>query len=398
MKKRFKAKKLIIIALSATMVLSANGMIYAATNALPDGTIVTLDGKKYLVDLQGGKYSGWFLASDKEWYFFDEVGMTMKTGWHHDDKDGYWYYLNLSEGKMVTGWQKINGMEYFFQPVRDMGNYQFNNEKEKWLYSLNSKVPYGAMYVNTTTPDGSKVDSTGAKVSAETTTQTVNNNPLSEDIDTVKNGWISENGSWHYYEGGALAKNKWLNLDGKWYYVLSNGAMVSNTWKEIGGKTYYFGSDGTLYVNKLTPDGKKVDNNGNIIVDTYVNLTLKSGVYVDTNNAGYKWWKEHSKEILADSRIKGSTIDMEGQIREYYPDYPSDRWEVFTLEVEEGYWDITMDAGVGGYPQGGGDIELISKGVARLRYSFGGSHQIFDLKVIDEDIIEIDGDRYSKVD
>lgn len=219
-----------------------------------------MDSDKYLTDSKGEKYYGWF-KSNEDWFYFNESDKAMKIGWHNDDKDGYWYYLNLTSGKMETGWQTIDGKDYFFQPVIDMGNYYFSNEQAKWLYSLNSKVPYGAMYVNTTTPDGSKVDSTGVKIVAETATQTVNSNSSLE-TNTVKNGWISENGSWHYYENGKMAKNKWLDLDGKWYYVLSDGAMVSNTWKEIGGKAYYFGSDGSMYVNTTTPDGSKVDSNG----------------------------------------------------------------------------------------------------------------------------------------
>ncbi len=198
-------KKVLIISLSATMVCGVGSSAYASTPALPNGTITTQDGIRFLMDSKGEKYSGWFIDSKEDWYYFNESDKTMKTGWHHDDKDGYWYYLNLSDGKMVTGWQTIEGKEYFFQPVRDMGNYHFNNEQEKWLYSVNSKVPYGAMYVNTTTPDGIKVDSTGAKVIPETATQTVNNNS-SSNTEIVKNGWISENGSWHYYESGTLAK------------------------------------------------------------------------------------------------------------------------------------------------------------------------------------------------
>lgn len=255
------AKKVLITTLSASMVLPFGSAVYANTQALPNGTIVTENGVGYLKDSNGEKYSGWFFDSNDEWYYFNETNKAMKKGWHHDDKDGYWYYLNSSNGKMATGWQKIDGKEYFFQPVRDMGNYHFNNEQEKWLYSMNSKVPYGAMYVSTTTPDGFKVDGSGAKVAEETAAQSGNTN-ASSGTQTTKNGWVSENGSWHYYENGAMAKDKWLNVSGKWYYVVSDGSMVSGTWKEIGGKSYYFGTDGAMYADTTTPDGSKVDENG----------------------------------------------------------------------------------------------------------------------------------------
>ena len=96
------------------------------------------------------------------------------------------------------------------------------------------------------TPDGSKIDGSGAKVTGQ----------------TAKNGWVSENGNWHYYENGTMAKDKWLSVSGNWYYVVSDGSMISTTWKEIGGKSYYFGADGAMYVNTTTPDGSKVDENG----------------------------------------------------------------------------------------------------------------------------------------
>ena len=276
------AKKVLITTLSASMVLPFGSAVYANTQALPNGTIVTENGVGYLKDSNGEKYSGWFFDSNDEWYYFNETNKAMKKGWHHDDKDGYWYYLNSSNGKMATGWQKIDGKEYFFQPVRDMGNYHFNNEQEKWLYSMNSKVPYGAMYVSTTTPDGFKVDGSGAKVAEETAAQSGNTN-ASSGTQTTKNGWVSENGSWHYYENGAMAKDKWLNVSGKWYYVVSDGSMVTGTWREIGGKSYYFGTDGAMYANTTTPDGKQVDGNGNVVVESHKMYPSKStivGTYV----------------------------------------------------------------------------------------------------------------------
>ena len=109
---------------------------------------------------------------------------------------------------MADGWQTIDGKEYFFQPVRNMGNYFFNSEQEKWLYSLNSNVPYGAMYRSTVTPDGSMVDETGAKVTGSSQTA------------AVQNGWVTQNGKKYYFE---------------------NGIMISGGWKTIGGKSYYCG-------------------------------------------------------------------------------------------------------------------------------------------------------------
>ena len=225
--------------ITAAMTLAGSSLAFGAAQALPNGTIVNVGGVNYLTDPQGERYSGWFIDAGENWYYFNESDKTMKTGWHHDREDGYWYYLNPADGKMVDGWQTIDGKEYFFQPVRNMGNYFFNSEQEKWLYSLNSNVPYGAMYRSTVTPDGSTVDETGAKVTG------------GSQAAAVQNGWVTQNGKKYYFE---------------------NGIMVSGGWKTIGGKSYYFGSDGTLYVNTTTPDGVKVDGNG-AKVEISVSLT-----------------------------------------------------------------------------------------------------------------------------
>ena len=335
------AKKVLITTLSASMVLPFGSAVYANTQALPNGTIVTENGVGYLKDSNGEKYSGWFFDSNDEWYYFNETNKAMKKGWHHDDKDGYWYYLNSSNGKMATGWQKIDGKEYFFQPVRDMGNYHFNNEQEKWLYSMNSKVPYGAMYVSTTTPDGFKVDGSGAKVAEETAAQSGNTN-ASSGTQTTKNGWVSENGSWHYYENGTLAKNKWLNVSGKWYYVVSDGSMISNTWKEIGGKSYYFGADGAMYVNTTTPDGNKVDSNGvKVVASTnLVNVANFVGVFVPyygiTGNSGVKI------QSISGGRISGKAVTDDDAFSEFDVPLSGNKFTI-TYKIADIEWEDAKD-------------------------------------------------------
>ena len=242
---------------------------------------------------------------------------------------------------MATGWQKIDGKEYFFQPVRDMGNYHFNNEQEKWLYSMNSKVPYGAMYVSTTTPDGFKVDGSGAKVAEETAAQSGNTN-ASSGTQTTKNGWVSENGSWHYYENGAMAKDKWLNVSGKWYYVVSDGSMISNTWKEIGGKSYYFGADGAMYVNTTTPDGNKVDSNGvKVVASTnLVNVANFVGVFVPydgiTGNSGVKI------QSISGGRISGKAVTDDDAFSEFDVPLSGNKFTI-TYKIADIEWEDAKD-------------------------------------------------------
>lgn len=171
MLKKKLIKRLVVLLLWAVVVYAGGSSVYASTQEFPDGTITDQNGTKYLIGSRGEKYSGWFNDSKGDWYYFNESGQVMETGWHHDIQDGYWYYLNLSDGKMETGWQTIDGKEYFFQPERNMGNYHFDKEQEKWLYSGNHKTPYGGMYIDAETPDGNRVDSKGQVILKDITNE-----------------------------------------------------------------------------------------------------------------------------------------------------------------------------------------------------------------------------------
>lgn len=56
----------------------------------------------------------------------------------------------------------------------------------------------------------------------------------------------------------------WRQNETGWWYEEENGSYIKNDWKLINDKWYYFGEDGYLFTNRTTPDGYKVDNNGEI--------------------------------------------------------------------------------------------------------------------------------------
>ena len=81
-----------------------------------------------------------------EWYHFDEKGY-MQTGWF-TDTDGNRYYLHAvsdgTRGRMYTGWNLIDGVWYYFNPASDGTK--------------------GSLFMNRQTPDGYRVDASGAWV------------------------------------------------------------------------------------------------------------------------------------------------------------------------------------------------------------------------------------------
>ena len=257
------------------------------------------------------------------------------------------------------------------------------------------------MYVSTTTPDGSKVDSNGAKVTGQTTTQT-GNGGTSFSTQTVKNGWVSENGSWHYYENGTLAKNKWLNVSGKWYYVVSDGSMISNTWKEIGGKSYYFGADGAMYVNTTTPDGKKVNQLGVVIEEevkpTKINYanTLEGTFIPTAEYESYKWWTENGDTVINDERIKYygyNDYDRMAFAVTYYPELEDLYWTETSISNNE--FSTTAEQGFMGKFLISGSIIWKGNDIATLVYDRNSGSG--ELKVLDNNTIQINGDKLIRV-
>ena len=98
--------------------------------------VKTEAGYWYYLNASGAMlHDGWAKINDT-WYFFKNFG-GMAEGWVKDGNT--WYYLTPGSGKMVTGWNLINGKYYYFDAS-------------------------GAMLANTTTPDGYKVDASGAWV------------------------------------------------------------------------------------------------------------------------------------------------------------------------------------------------------------------------------------------
>ena len=83
------------------------------------------------------------------WYYFDGNGV-MTTNWQK--VSGAWYYMDNS-GAMQTDWKKISNAWYYFNADGVM-------QENRWVgdYYLGSS---GAMLMNTTTPDGYRVDASG---------------------------------------------------------------------------------------------------------------------------------------------------------------------------------------------------------------------------------------------
>ena len=112
--------------------------------------------------LSGGQW----VQDEKGWWYKRPDGSYPKNSWGYEAYNGksYWYYF-LDSGYMATGWVEVNGSKYYLFPNSDgwkgrmLTGWQWIDGNCYYLDSQGQNE--GALYRNTTTPDGFTVDSEG---------------------------------------------------------------------------------------------------------------------------------------------------------------------------------------------------------------------------------------------
>lgn len=131
-------------------------------------------------DYNTNQYFGgsWFKLSDGSWnYFRSGSTLPVKNDWVKDN--GHWFYLGTTGSLIENSWLKVNNSWFYAKA----GGYISENEwlylGNKWYYTqsggytaINQWLQINgkwycfdsncALYVNTTTPDGYRVDANGA--------------------------------------------------------------------------------------------------------------------------------------------------------------------------------------------------------------------------------------------
>ena len=112
--------------------------------------------------LSGGQW----IQDEKGWWYKRADGSYPKSTWGYEAYNGksYWYYF-LDSGYMATGWVDVNGSKYYLFPNSDgwkgrmLTGWQWIDGNCYYLDPQEQNE--GALYRNTTTPDGFTVDSEG---------------------------------------------------------------------------------------------------------------------------------------------------------------------------------------------------------------------------------------------
>ena len=108
---------------------------------------------------------------------------------------------------------------------------------------------------NTTTQSGSNSNISGSWVQSDSRWWFKHS-----DGSYTSNGWEKINGVWYRFDNYGWMQTGWVK-DGSWYYLQDSGAMKTG-WMKVSGKWYYAYSSGALAINTTTPDGYRVNYNG----------------------------------------------------------------------------------------------------------------------------------------
>lgn len=115
---------------------------------------LNLDGHWYRLDNTGAMQTGWVKVG-KAWYFMDENGVMDAATWLSDG--GKWYYFGADGAMYSNKWRCTKGVWYYLLGNGEMAKNCWIEDKGNWYY-LGAD---GGMLVDTTTPDGYRVDENG---------------------------------------------------------------------------------------------------------------------------------------------------------------------------------------------------------------------------------------------
>lgn len=288
----------------------------------------TIDGQTYYFDpdAQGKMVTGWLKLDGKD-YFLGADGKRC-TGWVDTDKGRYYlekdgaalygwhtdqegtYYLTQDSG-MVTGWLEENGKRYHFN---SSGLLQTG-----WL-----ALQEGQYYL----------DETGAAVigCVELSESTY----YFDETGVMQTGWLdTENGRLYFTEAGHMVRGfhetdvgncyfdadgilqtGWATIEGNAYYFEANGAMQTG-WVDVEENRYYFNDNGIMQTGWLELDGEQYylqeDGSmaiGEVKIDGVSNFFTSQGKYVIMVNPWHLMPEDYELNM---ETIEGYEFDVVGK-------------------------------------------------------------------------------------
>ncbi|WP_283684326.1 cell wall-binding protein [Clostridium perfringens] len=256
---------------------------------------------------------GWTKLND-DWFYFNDDS-SLKTKWQ--TIGGKTYYFNETTGAMATGQRKINydGEIYCFTSdgslLKGKGWFskydEYNNYRKVWCYIDES----GVLKTGYQTINGKDYyfDYDGKMVTGVVNIGGVIGEPNFYCFDNngalfKKEGWKKINEKWYYLNEDGSLVNGWKNSGSDWYYLNYHHGMVSGPTKVIDNKkldydVYYFEEDGRLtnrtgwinHINGEFSDWYYVENGG------------KAALGWNKINGTWYYFNSDAKMVTAPTRI-----------------------------------------------------------------------------------------------
>ncbi|MDK0750918.1 cell wall-binding protein [Clostridium perfringens] len=256
---------------------------------------------------------GWAKLND-DWFYFNDDS-SLKTKWQ--TIGGKTYYFNETTGAMATGQRKINydGEIYCFTSdgslLKGKGWFskydEYNNYRKVWCYIDES----GVLKTGYQTINGKDYyfDYDGKMVTGVVNIGGVIGEPNFYCFDNngalfKKEGWKKINEKWYYLNEDGSLVNGWKNSGSDWYYLNYHHGMVSGPTKVIDNKkldydVYYFEEDGRLtnrtgwinHINGEFSDWYYVENGG------------KAALGWNKINGTWYYFNSDAKMVTAPTRI-----------------------------------------------------------------------------------------------
>lgn len=183
---------------------------------------------------------GWSVRSGRNVYFLDGHRV---TGWQQIE--GQQYYFD-PDGYLCTGWQEIDGNRYYFDDSGIMVT--------GWLLDAHYFHPDGRLATGWLELDGKRyyLGDDGRRKAGIVDVD--GEQYLLNEQGYVHCGWAEVFGSRYYGDEQGHPLFGRQEIDGVQYHFDESGAALTG-WQKIDGFTYYFYSDGAAARGRLTIDG-----------------------------------------------------------------------------------------------------------------------------------------------
>lgn len=201
-----------------------------------------------------GSQKGWILDNS---YYLDENGV-MLSGWQNIDGDDY--FFNASGYKLRNCWIGNNYLLEDGKMAKDqwIGDY-YVDENGLWVPSLH-------LY-EWKTVDGKKKCYSN-KTHSFVTNQLIQINGSYYYFDSegcVATGFTTIDQNTYYFDTNGKMVTGWIQIDGSYYYFDASGVMKTAGWQQ----NYYLDADGKMLTKAFTPDGYYVGSDGAYLTNSW---------------------------------------------------------------------------------------------------------------------------------